>query len=153
LKQEDATLALSAEAYARMGIAVSDAFIGCWKAKYVFNLIRPVTYIQNLIDEDWMPIVNTPPFPEYPSGHSVQTGAAASVLAGLFSEDYHFVDYTHDDLGLASRPFTSFTEMADEAALSRLYGGIHYRSAIELGLEQGSCIGQRVNALIFHVEL
>jgi PAP2 superfamily len=149
LEQENATLALSAEAYARMGIAVADAFIGCWHAKYTYNLVRPVTYIQRLMDENWMPLVNTPPFPEYPSGHSVQSGAAAVVLAGMFGEEYAFTDHTHDALGLAARSFDTFTEMANEAALSRLYGGIHYRAAIELGLEQGTCIGERVNSLIF----
>lgn len=105
MEQENATLALSAEAYARMGIAVADAFIGCWNAKYIYNLVRPVTYIQHLIDKNWMPLVNTPPFPEYPSGHSVQTGAAAVVLAGMFGKDYPFTDHTHDGLGLATRSF------------------------------------------------
>jgi hypothetical protein len=152
LEQEKATLAFAAEAYARIGIAVSDSFIGCWKGKYEYNLIRPVTYIQQVIDETWMPLVNTPPFPEYPSGHSVQTGAAAIVLIQLFGDEYAFTDYTHDDLGLAPRSFSSFTEMAQETAISRLYGGIHFRAAIELGLEQGLCIGQRVNELRFHVE-
>jgi hypothetical protein len=149
LEQENATLALSAEAFARVGIAVTDAFIGCWHAKYEYNLVRPVTYIQRLMAENWMPIVNTPPFPEYPSGHSVQSGAAAVVLTGMFGKAYYFTDHTHDALGLAARSFDSFTQMANEAALSRLYGGIHYRAAIELGLEQGTCIGERVNALIF----
>lgn len=146
---EGATLALSGEAYAKMGIAVADAFIGCWHAKYQYNLLRPVTYIQQLVDEEWMPLINTPPFPEYPSGHSVQSSAAALVMAGIFGEDYTFTDHTHDDLGLAARSFSSFSEMANEAAMSRLYGGIHYRAAIELGLEQGRCIGERVNSLIF----
>jgi hypothetical protein len=149
LEQQHATLALSAEAYGRMSIAVADAFIGCWHTKYIHNLVRPVTYIQRLMDENWMPIVNTPPFPEYPSGHSVQSGAAVAVLAGMFGEEYSFTDHTHDALGLASRTFDSFPEMANEAAMSRLYGGIHYGAAIELGLEQGTCIGERVNSLIF----
>jgi hypothetical protein len=99
------------------------------------------------MDADWMPIVDTPPFPEYPSGHSVPIGAAAVVFSGLFGDDYRFTDHTHERLGMAPRTFASFTEMAEEAAISRLYGGIHYRFAIELGLEQGHCIGERVNAL------
>jgi hypothetical protein len=70
----------------------------------------------------------------------------------LFGDEYAFTDYTHDDLGLAPRSFSSFTEMAQETAISRLYGGIHFRAAIELGLEQGLCIGERVNELRFHVE-
>ncbi len=153
LTQEDATLDFAAEAYARLGIAVADAFIGCWYAKYEYNLLRPVTYIQQVMDEAWMPPLNTPPFPEYPSGHSVQSGAAAVVLAGLFGEAYSFTDHTHDEMGLAPRSFNSFAEAAEEAAISRLYGGIHYRAAIELGVEQGSCIGEQVNALAFHVAI
>jgi hypothetical protein len=149
LREEAVTLDFAAEAYARMGIAVNDAFIGCWNAKYAYNLIRPVSYIHALLDDSWMPIVDTPPFPEYPSGHSVQTGAATSVLIALFGGDYAFTDHTHDQQGLVPRSFTSFTEMENEAALSRLYGGIHYRAAIELGLEQGHCIGDQVNDLQF----
>jgi hypothetical protein len=149
LRQENASLILAAEAYAKVGIAVADAFIGCWRAKYEYNLLRPVTYLQKLIDPQWMPLLNTPPFPEYPSGHSVQTGAVATVLADLFGEEYMLVDHTHDERGLAPRTFTSFQALAEEAALSRLYGGIHYRRAIEKGLEQGQCIGDKVNGLAF----
>lgn len=149
LHQEGVSLDFAAQAYAKMGIAVADAFIGCWHAKYTYNLVRPVTYIQQLVDPDWMPVVNTPPFPEYPSGHSVQTGAAAVVLADLFGEEYTFTDHTHDERGLTPRTFTSFSEMAEETAISRLYGGIHYRAAIALGLEQGKCIGEQVNELHF----
>jgi hypothetical protein len=150
LPEENASLILAAEAYAKVGIAVADAFIGCWNGKYQYNLLRPVTYIQQLIDPAWMPLLNTPPFPEYPSGHSVQTGAVATVLTDLFGENYALVDHTHADRGLAPRSFASFRALAEEAALSRLYGGIHFRRAIELGLIQGDCIGEKVNALQFH---
>jgi hypothetical protein len=140
------SLALVAEAYAKVGIAVADAFIVCWNTKYRDNLLRPVTYIRNLIDPAWTPLLATPPFPEYTSGHSVQSGAAAQVLTDLFGE-VAFVDRTHDRRGLPARSFRSFHEAAEEAALSRLYGGIHFRAAIERGLEQGRCIGCRVSAL------
>lgn len=83
---------------------------------------------------------------------SWQTGAAAVVLAALFGEEYPFTDHTHDERGLPPRSFATFTEMAEEAAISRLYGGIHYRAAIELGLEQGRCIGELVNELRFQWE-
>jgi membrane-associated phospholipid phosphatase len=149
LQQEAASLALAAEAYARMGIAVADAFIGCWNTKFVYNLARPVTVIQEWMQPDWMPMVNTPPFPEFPSGHSVQTAAAAVVLADLFGDEYTFTDHTHDERDMAARTFTSFSAMAEETAMSRLYAGIHYRSAIALGLEQGRCIGAQVNKLQF----
>jgi membrane-associated phospholipid phosphatase len=149
LRQENASLILAAETYARVGIAVADSFIGCWNAKYQYNLLRPITYIRDLIDPEWMPLLNTPPFPEYPSGHSVQSAAVATVLTELFGEEYIFVDHTHDGRGLPARSFVSFAGFAEEAALSRLYGGIHYRRAIEEGLAQGACIGATVNELAF----
>ena len=150
LEKENSTLAEAAEVYARLGIALSDSFISCWSEKYKYNLIRPITYIQTYIDPHWNtpeitdPVI-TPPFPEYPSGHSVQSGAAAAVLTDFFGDNYGFVDHTHDSRGYAPRTYTSFYEAADEAAISRLYGGIHYRSAIELGVTFGECIGEKVN--------
>ena len=152
LRQEEASLAMAAETYARVGMAVSDAFIGCWYAKYSYNLVRPITFIQNIIDPAWNtpnitdPVI-TPPFPEYTSGHSVQSGAAAATLTALFGDDYAFTDDTHLNRGLAPRSFGSFYDFADEAAISRLYGGIHYMPAIMLGVEQGNCIGEQINAL------
>jgi hypothetical protein len=149
LRQKGSSLPVAAEAYAKVGIAVADAFIGCWHAKYRDNLLRPVTYIQaQQIDPSWLPLLATPPFPEYPSGHSVQSSASAQVLTDLFGE-VAFTDHTHDSRGLAPRLFGSFLEAAEEAAISRLYGGIHFRPAIELGFEQGWCIGERVSALAF----
>lgn len=142
----DVSLATAAEAYAKTGIAVADAFIACWNTKYLYNLLRPVTYIRSLFDPAWTPLLVTPPFPEYTSGHSVQSGAAAQVLTDLFGE-VAFVDRTHESRGLPARSFGSFHEAAEEAAVSRLYGGIHFRAAIERGLEQGRSIGRHVSAL------
>jgi PAP2 superfamily len=142
----DLSLDRAAEAYAKVGIALADAFISCWRTKYRYNLLRPVTYIRSLIDPSWTPLLVTPPFPEYTSGHSVQSGAAAAVLTDLFG-DLAFTDHTHDGRGLPPRSFNSFQEAAQEAAISRIYGGIHFRSAVELGLQQGARIGTRVNAL------
>jgi hypothetical protein len=142
------SLAVAAETYAKVGMAVSDAFIACWWTKYEYNLMRPITCIQSLFDAAWTSPIGTPPFPEYTSGHSTQSGAAAQVLTDLFG-DLTFTDHTHDALGFAPRSFSSFFEAAEEAAISRLYGGIHFRAAIELGIEQGICIGQHVNALQF----
>ena len=143
-------------AYASLGVALADAFIACWDAKYQYNVVRPITYIQRVIDPDWNassitdPVL-TPPFPEYPSGHSVQSGAAAAVLTDLFGE-VPFTDHTHDGLGFSPRHYDSFMAAAQEAAMSRLYGGIHYRAAVENGLEQGTCIGQRVADLQFKMK-
>jgi PAP2 superfamily len=136
----------AADAYARVGIAVADAFIACWSTKYQHDLLRPVTYIRRAIDSGWTPLLVTPPFPEYTSGHSVQTGAAAQVLTDLFGA-LAFTDRTHESRGLAARSFGSFFAAAEEAAISRLYGGIHFRAAIERGLEQGICIGRRASTL------
>ncbi len=136
-----------AETLALLGIGMADAFIGCWHAKFEYDLVRPVTYIRRHIDPAWEPILATPPFPEYPSGHSTQSGAAATVLTALFGPEHAFEDGTHLDDGLPARPYPSFWAAAEEAALSRLYGGIHFRSAIERGLDQGRCIGAFATAL------
>jgi len=141
-------LDVAAEAYAKVGMAVADAFISCWHTKYRYNLLRPVTYIQHVVDPAWIPLLVTPPFPEYTSGHSVQSAAAARVLTQMFGH-VAFTDHTHDDRGLAPRSFDSFFEAAEEAALSRLYGGIHFRSAIVKGLDQGRCVGRHVSRLRF----
>jgi hypothetical protein len=148
LRNRGFALDVAAEAYAKVGIAVADAFISCWSTKYRYNLLRPVTYIHRLIDPAWSSLLVTPPFPEYTSGHSVQSGASAQVLTDMFGS-LAFTDHTHDDRGLAPRSFSSFFDAAEEAALSRLYGGIHFRTAIALGLEQGRCIGHEVSNLRF----
>jgi hypothetical protein len=146
--REELNLDVAAEAYAKVGIALADAFIVCWRTKYRYNLLRPVTYIQRLVDPSWVPLLVTPPFPEYTSGHSVQSAAAAQVLTQMFGT-VRFTDHTHDARGLTPRSFGSFFEAAGEAALSRLYGGIHFTSAIERGLEQGRCVGHLVGRLRF----
>jgi hypothetical protein len=146
-RKDDLSLAEAAEAYARVGIAVHDAFIGCWNTKYVYNLQRPVTYINDNIDGNWMPYLLTPNFPSYTSGHSTQSGAAASVLTDMFGVK-KFRDTTHIDHALLPpqkpRTFESFYEAAAEAAVSRLYGGIHYRFDNNDGLASGECIGQAI---------
>jgi len=139
-------LGRAAEAYAKVGIAVADAFISCWSTKYRYNLLRPVTYARRLIDPSWTPLLITPPFPEYTSGHSAQSRAAAQVLTDLVGQ-LAFIDRTHERRGLAPRSFGSFIDAAQEAANSRLYGGIHFRAACERGVEQGICVGKRVSML------
>jgi hypothetical protein len=137
------SLDVAAEAFARVGIAMHDSFIACWSCKYVFNLLRPVTYIQAQIDDEWLSSITTPNFPEYTSGHSTQSGAASLVLTDLFGP-MPFTDRTHDDRGFARRSFANFEDAALEAAISRLYGGIHYRSAIDIGVDHGEDIGRAV---------
>ncbi len=133
--------AKASEALAKVGIAIADGFIGCWRVKYQFDYIRPVSFIKKKIDPKWETLLITPPFPEYPSGHSTQTGAAAVALASVFGDAYAFDDTTHERDGLGVRHFTGFWQAAEEAGISRLYGGIHFRAAVENGLQQGKCIG------------
>ena len=127
--------------YTKTSIAITDAFISCWDEKYRSNLIRPETLINKYIDEDWYPLLQTPPFPEYTSGHSVVSGASAEVLTDIFGDNFAFDDTTEIPYGLPTRSFTSFRDAAKEAAISRIYGGIHYNAAVENGLTQGINIG------------
>ena len=136
-----------AEVLALLGMAISDGFVQCWRSKFEHDLLRPITYIRRVIDPKWEPLLNTPPFPEYPSGHSTQSGAAAGVLEALYGQGFAFDDATHEDDGIAPRSFTGFWEAAEEAAASRLYGGIHFPSANKNGLEQGACIAGHIMRL------
>jgi hypothetical protein len=137
-------------AYTKTSLAIADAFISCWDEKYRSNLIRPETLINQYIDDSWVPILQTPPFPEYTSGHSVVSGAAGIVLTDIFGDNFAFDDDTEVPYGLPIRSFASFNAAADEAAISRMYGGIHYRAAVEIGVEQGRDIG---NLMLSKVEM
>jgi PAP2 superfamily len=151
LASDSESLAKAAEAYARVGVAIADAVICCWNTKYQYNLIRPVSYIQQNIDPLWTTFIATPAHPEYTSGHSTGSGAASVVLTDLFGVR-SFTDATHvvhsPTLNLAPRMFNSFAEAAAEAAQSRLYGGIHYSLANQNGLAQGTCVGEMILATI-----
>ena len=145
LKQNKASLAQAAQTYAQLNIAMADAFIAAWKTKYTTHVLRPVTYVQLVIDSNWVPtLMHTPPFPEYPSGHSVQSSAAAGVLDQVFGANKPFTDNTHNDRGWGPRTFASFKVAADEAAISRIYAGIHFRSGIEGGKVQGRCVAEQI---------
>ncbi len=147
-RRNNLSLMASVEAFARVGIALDDAFIACWHTKYVYNLERPVTYIRANIDASFSSYIGTPAFPSYHSGHSTGSGAASTVLTDQFGV-VPFTDTTHVDHGLvpaqAPRTFGSFEEAADEAAVSRLYGGIHYRFDNDDGLATGRCVGGRLD--------
>jgi hypothetical protein len=147
-RKANADLMRSSEAYARTAIALADGFIAAWDEKYRSMLIRPETVINGYLDEAWEPLLQTPPFPEYPSGHSVVSNAAAGVLARLYGSPFAFVDSSEAEYGLPPRSFPSFEAAAGEAAISRLYAGIHYRPAIEVGAVQGRAVGALVNERI-----
>jgi hypothetical protein len=140
---QQAQLSFNAAITAQMlvGITIQDAFISCWDEKFRSNRIRPETYINRYINIKWQPLLQTPPFPEYTSGHSVISTAAAEVLTYLFGDKFSFIDNTEEMFEIPARPFTSFRQAAAEAAVSRLYGGIHYRDAIENGQQQGRELG------------
>lgn len=144
MRKESLDLMESAHAYVMVTVAINDAFISCWDEKYNSNYIRPVTVIQEHIDPNWTPILYTPNFPEYPSGHSVVSGSAATVLTNIFGENYAYIDSTEFPYGMAPRSFNSFYQASEEAAISRMYGGIHFTPAIENGKVQGRQVGAHV---------
>lgn len=131
-------------AYTNVSIALFDAFISCWDEKWNTLIVRPETLINQYYDEEWLPLLQTPPFPEYTSGHSVISRAAAVILTDLYGDDFSFTDTTEVAYGLGERTYTSFFHAAEEAAISRLYGGIHYRMAIDEGVVQGQAVGEHI---------
>ena len=130
-------------AYTMVGASIMDGFISCWDEKYRSNRIRPETVINRYIDVRWQPLLQTPPFPEYPSGHSVISAAAAEVLTYLLGENFAYVDDSEKMFDLPARSFKSFHHASSEAAISRLYGGIHFRDAVEEGQKQGIRVGAK----------
>lgn len=132
------------ELYAMTSLAIADAFIGCWREKYRSNVVRPVAFVQRVFDPKFQTVIPTPPFPEYPSGHSVQSAAAVEVLMALMGDTIPFIDSTQVDIGQPPRPFASFSAARNEVAISRVYAGVHYFPAVLDGLHQGECIGRKV---------
>ena len=154
IKKTAPGLLKAAETYARVGMAVADAFICCFKTKYTYYNERPSTYVKNVIDSTWRPFWPEPPFPAFPSGHSTQASAAAEVLTNLYGDNFAFTDDTHEGAvrfpfaePMRSRQFTSFHQSAKETGYSRLLGGIHTAQDNETGLEEGKKIGSNINQL------
>ncbi|HYG14304.1 MAG TPA: vanadium-dependent haloperoxidase, partial [Bacteroidia bacterium] len=145
-RQLNKNLIESAKAQMMVSAAVFDGFIACWHGKFQYEYIRPITYIRRYIDHEWDAFLQTPPFPEYPSGHSVVSGSAASVLTSLFGDNHAFVDSSEMPYLHGVRKFESFNAAAEEAAMSRLYGGIHYMPAVTNGITLGRSIGSNVVA-------
>jgi hypothetical protein len=127
-----------------VSMGLHDAFISCWEEKYDSDRIRPESAINKYLDENWRPLLQTPPFPEYTSGHSVVSSMSAELLTHYFGESFDFIDTSEVYFGLPERHFSSFYQAAEEAAISRLYGGIHFRDAIEEGSKQGKSIAQYI---------
>lgn len=151
LQENRASLEKSVIGFAKLSIAENDAFICCWKGKYQYNLIRPVSYIKKYINPAFTTVIGTPPFPAYTSGHSCEMGAGSKIFISLFANengDYTFTDYSQLKYGLSVRNYTNFNSMADECAKSRLYGGLHYPMDNDKGLQVGRAIGNNVNTII-----
>lgn len=139
----NADFSTTVSAYTETAIALFDGFIGCWDEKYRTNVVRPETVI-NKTDPLWRPYIQTPPFPSYPSGHSVISNAAAEVMTSIYGDNLSFTDTSLLEFGIKSRQIESFRKAALEASISRVYGGIHYRFDVEKGNELGQMIGKQV---------
>ncbi|MBK0378640.1 vanadium-dependent haloperoxidase [Mucilaginibacter segetis] len=143
-KKTHANAVKTAQAYALTSIALYDAFICGWKVKYKYEYIRPVTVINDKIDHDWLPMLQTPPFPEYPSAHSDISGASAVILTHLFGDNFEYQDTSDLRYIGMQRHFNSFLEAANETSLSRYYGGIHYLNSVNVAAAHGRKIGEYI---------
>jgi len=144
IEQNNFNLEKAAVTYAKHGIALNEALICVFKAKYKYSLVRPITYIRNVLGHSaWTPVVGTPPHPEYPSAHAVVGGASSVILENVFGKNYSFVDRTHENL-YGARSYSDLRAYSAEAALSRALGGIHYNFSAEIGLIQGEKVGKLV---------
>ena len=157
IRTKGANLAQAVETYARAGMAVADAFICCFKSKYTYVNERPSWYIRLNIEQYWSPFWPEPPFPGFPSGHSTQGAATATVLTDLYGTNVHFIDDSHvgrpsdavRNVDFKARSFNSFQEAAEESGWSRILGGIHTRQDNEVGLSEGKKIGGNINSLVW----
>ncbi len=138
------TLDKAALTYVKVGLALHDAGIILLTNKYVFNTIRPVTYIRSYIDANWGTYIPTPNHPEFPSGHSTSGGAVLSMMSSIFGEDFHITLHTYDYLNYPARPYTSFTQLMNEISDSRFYGGLHYRATLDKSIKQGKKVTQNI---------
>lgn len=129
----------SAEGFARFSAVIHDAFVACWDAKYKYDYIRPETAIRQLIDSSWSSPIQTPAFPEYPSGHSV-VSTAVGTLSDSYFGNYAFIDSAEYEFGLGTRKFNGILDASKEACISRLYGGIHFID----GIENGKLLGKQI---------
>ena len=144
-QKSKADFSTTVSAYAKTAIAIFDAFIQCWDEKYRSCLVRPETAINKYIDPEWVPYLQTPPFPEYTCGHSTASASAAEALASVFGDKFAYVDTSELEFGIPSRSFNSFRDAAIENNWARFYGGIHYHSSCIISTEYGKKVGELVN--------
>jgi PAP2 superfamily len=142
-----ASLAIAAEAYAKAGIAERESAIICFRSKYTYNLLRPVTYIRKVIDPNWLPFIPTPPHPEYPAAHAFVTGSVMAAVTKVLGEHVAVTDHSYDFRGYPSSTYNSIFAAAEEAGISRLYGGIHTLPSINTGLSLAKDVGGRIGKI------
>ena len=147
IEQEKISLLKAAEAYAKAGIAERESVVVCFRSKYKYTTMRPVSYIKKVIDTSWMPFISTPPHPEYPAAHALNTGAVMQAVEGVLGANTGFTDHAYDFRGWPPQTFASLFDAARQAGISRLYGGIHYQPSINTGLVIGKAIGTRISAI------
>lgn len=147
MEQKQANLAIVAEAYAKAGIAERDATIVCFRSKYTYNLLRPITYIRKFIDPNWLPFIGTPPHPEYPAAHAFITGSVMAAVTRVLGYNVSVTDHTYDFRGWGPRTYSSLFNAAKEAGISRLYGGIHYLPSIKVGLIEANSLGDKIGKI------
>jgi hypothetical protein len=133
-----------------LAIGLMDGFQSCWDEKYRSNRIRPETAIRKYLDPKWTPFLQTPPFPEYLSGHSTISSVSAVILTHFFGKEFTYTDTVEERYGLKARIYSSFEQAAEEAGISRFYGGIHFMDAIENGQIQGNAVGKHVLGKVFN---
>jgi len=150
LEKTGANLAVAAEVYAKAGIAERDAGTICFSSKYIYNLLRPVTYIRRFIDPNWLPFITTPNHPEYPAAHAFLTGSVMQAATEVLGDDVAITDHTYDFRGWTPRSYSSLFNVAEETGISRLYGGIHYLPSINTGLSLAHDLGSRVGDIKLH---
>jgi hypothetical protein len=151
-RRDGADLYTTTRCYTYAAIAMYDGLIACWREKFRTNVVRPITYIQEHIDPGWTALIQTPPFPEYPSGHSVVSAAAATVMDQVLGPDVPFTDSTEVLFGLGARRFASYQQAAWEVSMSRYYGGIHYLPSVNEGNRLGRTIAQEALARLAALE-
>ncbi|MEO7800408.1 MAG: vanadium-dependent haloperoxidase [Ginsengibacter sp.] len=150
IEQAHADLGVAAEVFAKAGIAERDGGIVCFRSKYTYNLLRPVSYIQKLIDPLWLSFIPTPPHPEYPAAHAFITGSVMQAATRVLGDHIKVTDHSYDFRGVSPRTYSSIFAAGEEAGISRLYGGIHYHPSINVGLTEGKALGNRVGDIVLH---
>lgn len=147
IRKEHPTVEKILKTYLLLGITLSDVMVTCWYSKYTYNLLRPETLIGRLFQANWRPVVHTPPFPAYPSGHSMKGAAVAEILTALYGEEYNMEDISHEgrkEFASHPRKYSSFREMSAECSYSRIALGVHYRMDCEEGVGLGQRAGKEI---------